>query len=184
VVLQRRSEHEDALSRLASENPVTFALAQKVEERLRKAVDSVTRLLAEGKLDKIPAELGQLADIDAISSWLAPPGSSTQTNVNWARVFRDAGHSDHDIVGMVSGSQKEVKRKKSGRPPSTRWLAVQAKEMRLLDPKLSWSKLTKKLCPCGQLQHSDNCKQAIRQGVLALERTLKKLEIEVHPVKK
>jgi hypothetical protein len=68
---------------------------------------------------------------------------------------------------------RDLRRTRTGRPPTKQQVALKAKEMRLLDPKRwKWHKITSLLCRCGK-EHSIRCQDNLRRQVLHLERTLR-----------
>jgi hypothetical protein len=69
---------------------------------------------------------------------------------------------------------RTIQRTSGGRPATKQQVAVQAKEMRLADPKRwTWPKITAALCDCGQ-QHTIHCQDNLRREVLHLEKLLRK----------
>ena len=92
-------------------------------------------------------------------------------------ITEDAYLSPLAIKRMLEEHEKEMRRKPKGRPPDRRPLAVRALEMRLANPKLKLRDLTKEICPCAKKEHDVYCQQAIRQGIIALKKVLRKYKI-------
>lgn len=67
-----------------------------------------------------------------------------------------------------------------GRPVSKREVAVNAKELKMADPRQSWTTVARRLCTCGRA-HTPDCKERIRQGVMELDKILIKYGIQVGP---
>lgn len=83
-------------------------------------------------------------------------------------------------VGKIASDARQVeniaRNKLRGRPVARRPLAVRALEMKTANPKLSWTGLAMKLCPCGR-KHDFSCREAIRQEVMALKKVLRRYGI-------
>jgi hypothetical protein len=58
-------------------------------------------------------------------------------------------------------------------------LTIQALELKLQDPKLSWMQLTMKLCPCEKKNHDFQCREVIRREVGNLKKLLTKYNLSV-----
>jgi hypothetical protein len=70
---------------------------------------------------------------------------------------------------------RAIGRTPGGRPVTRRHIAVQAKEMRLADPKRwTWPKLRDELCDCGKSEHDIRCQDNLRREVAHLEKLLSK----------
>lgn len=77
-----------------------------------------------------------------------------------------------------------LQRSKVGRPLTRLGIAVQAKELRLADPKRwKWEALTAKFCDCRKREHSISCQDNLRREVLHLEKLLKSCGHPVEPRK-
>jgi hypothetical protein len=64
-----------------------------------------------------------------------------------------------------------------GRPVANRLPVLLAFEKRELNPALSWSRLAREFCQCGQRVHDLRCRNRIRQQARALERVLSRLGV-------
>jgi hypothetical protein len=85
---------------------------------------------------------------------------------------------------IVKYLRRHLARPWHGRPATTVKFAIQAKELRLLDPdKWTWSKIVEKLCHCGKA-HTDACGDNLRRDILQVETTLRRLGIDFEPRKR
>lgn len=57
---------------------------------------------------------------------------------------------------------------------SMRIAAVKALELKMADSKNSWTRVTLKVCPCGNRGHNHRCAQLVRQAVMRLKKALTK----------
>jgi hypothetical protein len=70
---------------------------------------------------------------------------------------------------------RDLARTRGGRPATKLKFAMQAKEMKLSDPKRwTWPKITAALCDCGK-EHDIHCQDNLRREVFHLEKTMLKL---------
>lgn len=83
---------------------------------------------------------------------------------------------------MLNDYEKQLRKRRRGRPADRQRIAVTALEMKLEPSKPSWTKVTERLCPCGQPKHSHSCMQALRQSVMALQRVLREYKILSPPL--
>jgi hypothetical protein len=95
----------------------------------------------------------------------SPPGRLGEFLIEQGFSFAQAQHA-------VESAAKTL----AGRPTSARVRAVKALEVRKLEG-LSWRRLAKRLCPCGNAGHDEACVQRIRQAVLGLQDALERLHI-------
>ena len=74
-----------------------------------------------------------------------------------------------------------VAKPRKGAPASKRNMPVQAFDLRLKNPTLSWARLTERICTCGKKKHEHDprCMQRIRQSVINLRKTLRKYDLQV-----
>ncbi len=66
--------------------------------------------------------------------------------------------------------------RKRGRPTKVRDVAIRALELK---PRLSWAQLTNRICPCGEQDHGEHCRDRIRSSARQLGAVLKKYGTEV-----
>lgn len=66
------------------------------------------------------------------------------------------------------------RRRQRGRPVTLRPVAVQAAELRLADPSLSWPKVARQVCANTDCPHGRQCYERIRREVIALQALLKR----------
>ena len=70
---------------------------------------------------------------------------------------------------------RAIRRARGGRPATKQQAAMQAKEMKLIDPKRwTWPKITAALCDCGR-EHDIRCQDNLRREVLHFEKALRAL---------
>jgi hypothetical protein len=82
---------------------------------------------------------------------------------------------------IVNCFRRHLARPWNGRPATKVKFAIQAMELRLLDPdKWTWSKVVEKLCDCGKV-HTDPCGDNLRRDIVQVEQTLRRLGIEFDP---
>ena len=111
--------------------------------------------ISPDELDRLDKECMQLAGLifDRSNLWVA----------------RDWRHP-----AIVKFLVRALRRTRPGRPATKQQVAIQAKEMRLIDPKhWTWPKITAALCDCGK-DHTIRCQDNLRREVLHLEKTMKK----------
>lgn len=74
---------------------------------------------------------------------------------------------------------RAMKYTRGGRPATKLHIAVQAKEMRLADPKRwTWPKIIAALCDCGE-EHTIRCQDNLRREVLHLKKLMSKLRCPI-----
>jgi hypothetical protein len=67
---------------------------------------------------------------------------------------------------------------KKGRPVTRRPVAVRALQMKI-DTGKNWLAIAQEVCDCKKKKHDKSCREAIRQSVISLRRSLKNLGIEL-----
>ncbi|MCZ6750903.1 MAG: hypothetical protein O7E51_03635 [Acidobacteria bacterium] len=87
-----------------------------------------------------------------------------------------SGLSFVDIEAISREVRDRAARKPRGRPPIRRPLAVTALEIKLANPRLSWTDLARMLCPSGQA-NDFHWRESLRQEVMALKKVLRKYKI-------
>ena len=119
-----------------------------------------------------------------------PPASPIQLHrlekesMTLARYLFSSSHvylvRDWTKPSIVKFLLREIKRPRRGRPTTRLFIAMQAKEMKLTDPKRwTWPKITAELCDCRKPHHTITCQDNLRREVLYLENILRKLGISV-----
>ena len=96
---------------------------------------------------------------------------------SWGASFVEQGLSFDEITPKLQELERRLRWKPKGRPVKRRPDAVTALELKLANPKLSWTNLARKACWCGEAQHDSHCTQRVRQEVMALKRVLRKYQI-------
>ena len=123
-------------------------------------------------------------EIEELSSWLAPalapsPESERRRLLNdYNRMFEETGFSVAHALPFLQQIDKACRARPRGRPATRKTLAVRAYEMKLANTRLSWTKLTQEICPCGEPQHGFRCREKIRQEVNVLKRFLRKYQLK------
>jgi len=162
--------------------PVQAALVLAFLIRVQRLTDPILhperQNSTEGELDQLKRETTELL------SWIGQvpqiPEADIQRAISErADLLQKAGRSGSEVVADARLTEKVWRKRPKGRPPTQRVLAVAALEMRLGNPRLSWTKLAKKICPCGQPEHNFGCRERIRIGVVALRKALKKHKIRL-----
>ena len=168
------------------DDPVRAALLRALYMRLgrcfklflqRELMESQgqSNLKTQDELDRLMPELVEL------STWIAgkpprvPDDELRQVLNRWGTSAVQAGFDFADVNVQISKYQT-LNRKAPGRPPTRRRLAVEALEMKLANPRLSWTALARKLCPSGR-EHNFQWRESLRQEVMALKKVLRKYEI-------
>jgi len=109
-----------------------------------------------------------------LASWIANASPETATSArDDFRQYLSAGLTPEQSFAL----SQERPKKKRGRPVSKRRVAVDALEMRLQNPKLSWTRVAIKVCSCGAPKHDSQCGQRIRIQTIELTGTLKRLGV-------
>lgn len=100
--------------------------------------------------------------------WLSPP---------------EEPYSLEIALKMVAGSKSELwnkavmegvgKHRRRGQPKSKRHLAVKALDIKVAYPEATLREVTEVICPCGQREHTNQCRQQLRQQILRLVKFLK-----------
>ena len=139
---------------------------------------------------KMNSEIMQIeSEMDEIRTWIVGPlrplseNEIRQHQSDLAGILADIRELSgnripfDEITRDLQEAEKSLRRKPRGRPVSQRPDAVTALETQLANPGLSWMNLAKKICPCGAARHGEDCKQRIRQEVMALKRVLSKYQI-------
>ena len=103
----------------------------------------------------------------------APKASLETMSVEMAKELVQAGVPHKVVLRLMARGGKP----RRGRPVSIRAAAVDALEMKLADSGQSWAKIARKKCPCGQSRHDFQCRERIRQAVIALKKVLQKHQI-------
>jgi hypothetical protein len=123
------------------------------------AVESSVQEISSSKLDELE------------SSWKPLVSMLFDRSSLWA--VRDWKQSE-----VVKYLRRYLARPWNGRPATKVKFAIQAMELRLLDPdKWSWSKIVEKLCDCGKV-HTDACGDNLRRDRMQVEQTLRRLGID------
>ena len=176
----KQSNHSEKAEyvKLRSEHPVIAPVLKASESNLRECL----KLAKLGEWDVAKKRLADAADL---LNWLCDEFSTfdeavlIETLASWDRLLTEAKTPSLQKTKFLESCRKECSKPVRGRPRSKRALAVAALEMKLSSAKPSWTKVTKKLCPCGNLEHDFACTQRIRQSVIALQKTLRKLNVNV-----
>jgi hypothetical protein len=63
-----------------------------------------------------------------------------------------------------------------GRPTKVRDVAIRALELKST---LSWAQLTNRICPCGEREHGEQCRERIRISARQLSTILKRYEVQL-----
>jgi hypothetical protein len=102
---------------------------------------------------------------DEIEVWLRPPLAPLSPERALKMIEGTKSQLWRDAV-----LEKVGKRRGRGQPPSKRHLAVQALDIKCADPKITLRDITALLCPCGKsaLEHSDKCREQMRQQINGL----------------
>lgn len=75
-------------------------------------------------------------------------------------------------------SLRVAQRKPHGRPATKRHLAVIALDKWLTNPRISWPRITREVCNCGEQTHGPACHERLRQQVNDLRSVLRRLGIQ------
>lgn len=125
---------------------------------------------------KSPGRTSKLAQsrktFEEIVSWLSPPYQPLTTEEALKIVNSDVSPAWRDVIFGLIG-----KHPRRGQPASKRHLAVYALDLKCARPTLTLRKATDVLCPCGKAagQHTDKCREQLRQQINRLITFLKTL---------
>jgi hypothetical protein len=151
---------------LAPSRPVYTAIRTAFIERFAEYYKLLTETVSNSGRKEPPVSPQKLADLDKECMKLAGLLFS-RSNVWAARDWRKPS--------IVKFLLRDLARTRGGRPATKLTFAMQAKEMKLSDPKKwTWPKITAALCDCGKA-HDIRCQDNLRREVLHLERTMRKL---------
>jgi len=164
----KRVEQDPAYLKLCKAHPVQAALWRAAFMRMCRIVDWY-----ESPPEDFNTLQPLISELKELLGWIGKATLSDEEILLSGVQWLEAGLSPSQVVAL----QKAIKKRPRGRPVEQRALAVKALEMRRADPKLSWARLTKEICPCGQPAHDLYCRERIRQQVLALNKALKKYQI-------
>jgi hypothetical protein len=116
-------------------------------------------------------------EINELCGLIYPPRDplSLDEAFNFAQGIRALGLNQDQINEAFAMARK----KRKGRPATMRSRSIQALEMKLNDPTKSWMFLAMRLCPCNQPEHNTQCRENLRQGVIALKRLLRKYGVKI-----
>lgn len=124
-----------------------------------------------------PIALKLMADLEELGGWVFKRGHrqwSEQQNDQVTGLFRNMGFNEtrakelRDTIAARSG----------GRPPSRRRVAIEAMELKLKNPSLSWGKVAREVCDCGRA-HDECCEANLMTRLKELRKLLRKHE---HPL--
>lgn len=198
-------ELRERLDKFKKKHPVQIALWRARLERVNRYIDSGRELLRKAGNDRItiPKELLVLGDeITELMNWEpATPwyltsslGTTPPSEIETANRKRkhSSGLTEEQVdraaeyllrnqypMDFVREVLKRGGRGFRGRPVSKRGLAIKALEARMGDPHLSWSKLARRYCDCGEKSHGFKCRDRIRKNVGQLKRILAKYNIQL-----
>ncbi len=133
-----------------------------------------TRYLGMKPRNKFEQVRGHLSDL---LKWLGTASFPRGACMPVIRTLQRQGLSDAEIEECLLALAKRP----SGRPATTRPLAVRALERRLLDH-LSWKDLTTESCDCRGEKHDFKCRERMRKRVRLLQRFLGKHHIVLDAV--
>ena len=99
-----------------------------------------------------------------------------------ARLYARRQLSFDEITRELQRVEELLRWKPRGSPPKRRPDAVSALELKLANPKLSWTNLARKMCRCEKAErekdgHDFRCRERLRQEVNALKKVLDKYQI-------
>jgi hypothetical protein len=125
--------------------------------------------LSKDELSKLVAEVASAQKrMYEVEMWLRKPSS---------------GLSLSGALKMIEGSDSPLwrntilkqigKRSSRGQPPSKRYLALKALDLKCAYPHSSLQEITKLICPCGKPKHSPECREQLRQQVIKLVKFLR-----------
>jgi hypothetical protein len=145
--------------------PVYTAIRTTFIERFAQYYKFLTETVSNSGRKKAPVSPEKLAGLDKECMKLAGLLFS-RSNVWAARDWRKPS--------IIKFLLRDLARTRGGRPATKLVFAVQAKEMKLSDPrKWTWKKIAAALCDCGK-DHDIRCQDNLRREVLHLERTMRK----------
>jgi len=109
---------------------------------------------------------------EEVVSWVSPPYKPMTSEQALSLIDGASPAVWRDAVLRSVG-----KHPRRGQPRSKRHLAVWALDMKCLDPSLTLRAATDVLCPCGKAtgQHTDKCREQLRQQINRLVKFLKTL---------
>lgn len=143
--------------------PVHSAIRTAFIERFAQYYQLLTEKVSSSGRKKAPVSSEKLATLDKECMKLAGllfSGSNVWASKDWLK------------PSIVKFLLRDLARARGGRPVTKLQIAMQAKEMKLSDPKRwTWPKLTAALCTCGK-DHDIHCQDNLRREVLHLEKTL------------
>ncbi len=157
-----------------AEHPTKARLAKGMMNRILTVFEA-------GLVDENPDWLAVLdqcgTEIQEISSWLFSQPKFTEADITvFVRSWIEAGMNPVQAVKAVEESTKRHR----GHPVTRRSTAVQALDLKLANPRLSWAKVADRLCNCGlreRHKHNSPCCQVLRQEVRLLNKFLEELNL-------
>lgn len=183
--LPQRDRDEIAAKYPVAQHPIKHPLAVAAFERairLRKLAPSSSPYL-KAVINVLPETLQLGAELEELTKWVAVPIRSDVERLRRTSsaisTLVDAGLSTHEIVDASQTWQATPR----GRPATTRFVAVDALELWLLNPGKSWTQVTREVCNCGQVEHGPVCHERLRQQINDLRACLKKYGIKEPPRK-
>jgi hypothetical protein len=173
----RRELETRLIAKAAEANRLASSLPELVKLGFAATPQSGAIATPQQGIESVRCVMEELAEL---TSWLGPPLSvmsdderslalQAAQSIWWAE-----GFAPLEIVENL----RIAHQKPHGRPATKRHLAVVALDMWLADPKLSWPRVTRRVCNCGESEHSRGCEEQLRQQVNDLRSALKKFGIE------
>lgn len=177
----RLSELEQSLRAHYREHPVLAELASAAIDRVSRSIDSLSK--AQLDAEDMDTFLQLTSEALELLSWFVPlrrPALEPEREAAieaWASELKKTSVPTPKVLEILKVVDDVWRKRPQGRPVTRRSLAVTALEMKLANPRLSWTGLSNRICPCEKSEHDWDCRERIRQQVLALQTVLKKYRI-------
>ncbi len=165
--------------------PILNAMRAAAEEefarlpvRLSEIQEEIQRLKSEGKLTVEHQELcgkelvASFEEWVEITGWIHPQDAllSDARKLEIATLMRESGFAAEDALAVV----RKAGYFSRGRPATHRSMTIQATEMKMLNPELTWKEITKRLCTCRKGAHDSDCERTLCRDVTRLRTVLRK----------
>jgi hypothetical protein len=189
----RRQQHPELTEELKAEIETQYPVARRpmkhalVVAATERSIRLAALVPSEGpSLDRVVPALSQikelLRELTELVQWVEiPVPESERLNRNRAAIdaLSSAGLSPHQIVEASLALQVSPR----GRPVTKRYVAADALDMWLVNPRWSWARVTREVCNCGRTMHGPVCQENLRQQINDLRALLKEYGIKEPPRK-
>jgi hypothetical protein len=178
-----KEELREKLEALTPGELMAFSMRLAIREHRDRIVYTILRDIVLAAVDDLSALLNSppIEPHEWITRLLEASKKVTEMSV-WLRPDIPV-LSLEDAVKMAQGTKSELwrkaaisragKRPRAGRPSTKRRLAVRALDIKCTRPETTHREITDALCPCGKDEHTDRCREQMRQAIKLLVKFLR-----------